>query len=656
MILLNKRYWIIGLICLAWLSACNLPSAAPPATSPTLENAVDVEGTTPAAGAATEPTTVATATALPHTLTICSARQPDSLFLYGDNSLAARQVRQAIYDGPYDVVAGEIIPVIFDAIPTLENGGVVIQRASVKPGDVFSDADGRIVTLAEGVRYLPAGCRSAECVQTYSGSDAIELDQMVVRFKLRQGISWSDGAPLTADDSRYSFEVATALFPAARAELLARTQSYQALDSYTLEWRGMAGYRSAQYATFFFDPLPRHAWGSLSVESLAAEEAVARFPLGWGAYLVEAWEEGGAILLRRNPNYWRAAEGLPYFSELLFRVMADRQAALQALQAGECDLLDESFHLDWAVIQQVQSTANFQALKQASTAWMHLTFNLQPLSAENALLAQKGLRQALAGCINRQQLVEEIFSGQADLASSFLPVEHPLAGVEITTDTYDPAAASAQIEAMGWVDADNDPATPRLARGVVGVADGSPLQLSLLTTDDPTGRQTADLLGTSLAGCGVKVEVQALPMRELLASGADGPVFGRRFQLAIFAWQTALESPCALYTSGEIPGTYPTAQKGWGGANAGGYANPEYDQNCALALAGLPGEVETGRAHQRVQEIFAEDLPALPLYFLNEYVAAGANLCGPAPQPLGRSSLWNLEAWAIGPSCQVGGG
>ena len=89
------------------------------------------------------------------------------------------------------------------------------------------------------------------------------MDQLVVRYRLKSGLSWSDGTPLTADDSLYSYEVAKALYPQARAELLDRTASYLAFDETTAEWRGIPGLRDPLYPENFFTPLPRHAWGEI---------------------------------------------------------------------------------------------------------------------------------------------------------------------------------------------------------------------------------------------------------------------------------------------------------------------------------------------------------------------------------------------------------
>ncbi|MGB6421536.1 MAG: hypothetical protein WBF05_06835, partial [Anaerolineales bacterium] len=199
----------------------------------------------------------------PRVLTICLGSEPQSLFLYGDSSTAARNVWEAIYDGPVDVSNFEKSGVILEGLPSGANGGVFFEPLQVQVGNLGVDAEGNMANLNEGVVYLPSGCGGKTCALTYSGPDPVQMDQLVVRFRLQTKVLWSDGEPLTAGDSQYSYEVAASLFPGARSEIVAHTQSYTALDSETVEWRSSPGYRMSDYASTFFPPLPRHAWGGI---------------------------------------------------------------------------------------------------------------------------------------------------------------------------------------------------------------------------------------------------------------------------------------------------------------------------------------------------------------------------------------------------------
>ena len=172
----------------------------------------------------------------PRILKICLGSEPQSLFLLGDSSISARNIWEAIYDGPVDVINFEKSGVILEQLPSGANGGVFFEPIQVQVGNIVVNADGNMTNLNEGVAYLPSGCGGKTCALTYSGQDPIQMDQSVVRFRLQPGILWSDGEPLIAGDSQYSYEVAASLFPGARSEVVAHTQSYTALDPETVEW------------------------------------------------------------------------------------------------------------------------------------------------------------------------------------------------------------------------------------------------------------------------------------------------------------------------------------------------------------------------------------------------------------------------------------
>ncbi len=650
-----KNHYLIAIFIAFFIyfaAACNQAPATPGFTD--LETPGSILETQEAAPLSTS------TPALPVELVICSSREPASLFLYADQSLAARQVYEALYDGPYDILNYEVVPVILEKNPSLADGDITLTPVELAPGDLFVAADGTLSNLAEGTPYLPAGCQSPDCVTIYQGTDPVQVDQAAARFKLRQGVQWSDGASLTADDSVYAYELARAYYPRVSADLLARTQAYQALDSFTIEWRGLPGFLPPQVVSIFFTPLPRHAWGSLAPEELLTSEEANRNPLGYGPYVIESWQAGDQLTLKRNPAYFRAAEGLPKFETLTYRFIPDAQAALDLFQAGGCDFLDEGYSLDVASSSLADALASGDAVQveEADTAWEHLDFGIQPLlPAENPLaqlFQQKEMRQAFAQCLDRQRIADErLGEAGSPLSDSYVPASHPLHNPGLVQPAYDPAAAAALLDGLGWKDTDGDPVTPRQSQGAAGVADGILLAIQLLSLDDPASLQTAQIVGESLAQCGISIETQALPAQELLAAGPEGPVFGRQFQMAVFAWNASPQPACFLFMTAQVPGPYPQYPQGWGGANASGFSNSEFDRLCGLAGNSLPEQPWHAESHLRAQAIFAEELPAIPLFQLKQTALAQPDLCGLAPDASARSMLWNLENLEIKTPCDL---
>ncbi len=141
------------------------------------------------------------------TLTICQGAEPDTLYIYGSNMLAANNVLEAIYDGPIDSNGFSYQPVILEKLPSLADGDASIQPVAVKENDFVVNNAGEVVLLRPGEVVRPYGCNLSDCAITWQG-EPLEMAQMSVTFTLKQNIRWSDGEPLTADDSVFGFEQA----------------------------------------------------------------------------------------------------------------------------------------------------------------------------------------------------------------------------------------------------------------------------------------------------------------------------------------------------------------------------------------------------------------------------------------------------------------
>jgi len=101
------------------------------------------------------------------TLSICLGDEPNSLFLYGDQSTSATIIRQAIYDSPVDQVNFQYSSALLEDIPSQENGLVIVVPVEVYPGDKIVDSKGNLTILASGVEYRPAECTSLDCLSTF---------------------------------------------------------------------------------------------------------------------------------------------------------------------------------------------------------------------------------------------------------------------------------------------------------------------------------------------------------------------------------------------------------------------------------------------------------------------------------------------------------
>jgi peptide/nickel transport system substrate-binding protein len=642
---------ILVVIFLLGLAACNQAPASTVIALPTASVSPTVQLT---AGVPEVGPTATLPQITDRLLTICLGREPASLFYYDATSTSARDILAAVYDGPVDIRNYTAYPVILEKMPSLADGDARLESVQVNPGDLIVDASGNPVNLEQGVEYRPSGCSESACTEKYAGDQPIQMDQLVIGFKLLPGIQWSDGVPLTAADSVYSYELGRSLYPTTQPDLILRTQSYRALDESSIEWTGLPGFQDGAYYNKFFIPLPQHVWQTLSVEELRTNELSTRKPLGWGAYVIDEWIAGDHISMHKNPLYFRAGENLPYFDNLVFRFVGNADEALDALQAGECDFIDQTAMLDPQTPRLAELVKAGQALAfyQDDAGWEQLLFGVQPIDSQRtAFFADREVRQAVAMCIDRSALVSGQAQGSQLMLDSYTPASNPLHNPDDQLYGYDPQQASALLEAVGWHDADNNPATPRIAEGVAGVTDGASFNVQYMVSEDEASQEVARKIQGMLGKCGIEADIVAQQPAVFLAPGPDGPVFGRSFDLAQFAWASSLEPPCYLYLTAEIPGPYPEFAKGWAGVNASGYSNPQFDQACEDALFTLPDSDVHQAAHFQAQEIYSAELPSLPLFSYFNVAVARPDFCNYTTVSALDSPLWNLEAFDYGSGC-----
>lgn len=606
----------------------------------------------PTLSLSTEPSTTAevlpTDTPLPPSFkefTICQTYEPNTLFIYGGPSRAARNVLEAIYDGPLDTRAYQFQPVILEKLPSLADGDVIVQTAQIREGEKVVDVNDLVVDLLPGVTVL-----NADGQEVTFESGVVTMTQMVVTFKLRTDVTWADGQPLTAHDSRYSFDLASKFDAPAIRWLPDRTFSYEAVDDHTVVWTGVPGYRDSFFLRTFHQPLPRHIWGQVTANFLLSAEVANRKPLGWGPFAVEEWVEGSHITLVRNPHYFRAAEDLPYLDRVTVRFVPGLQQALDLLVEGECDLIAQDVieGAELAPLLEAAAAGIVQLISSPGSEWEHLDFGIEQAGTVSRpdFFVDGRVRQAVALCVDRERIASQAFLyGEAEVAYSYVAAVHPLyAGDQLHRWDYDPARGQSLLDEVGWLDENEDGI--REARNVAGVAYGTPFSATLLTTSgDPVRKRVADILVENLADCGVGLAVQFLPDEMFFADGPDGPVFGRQFDLALFSWLNELDPPCQLYLSEEIPGP----ENWWTRSNTPGYVSEEYDAACRAALDALPGTDAYTYYHREAQRIFSRDLPVLPLYFVPKVVAARPEVSGVILDPSEYLELWNIEAFDVTP-------
>jgi len=258
------------------------------------------------------------------------------------------------------------------------------------------------------------------------------------------------------------------------------------------------------------------------------------------------------------------------------------------------------------------------------------------------------VRKAIAYCLDRQKVVDTVLFGLSRVPDSYIPLDNPLHNGNLQTYEYNPASGREILEQIGWIDRDNDPSTPRQALGVTRIPNGTPLVLDYYTTNATQRRQVVEIFTASLAECGIGINPIYQTAAEFYAQGPNGPLFGRKFDLAQYAiGVNTLEPQCSWFTTDQIP----NEADNWVGVNISGFSDPDFDAACKEALQSLPNEPGY-TSHQRAQEFFAFELPSIPLFMRLKIAAARNDFCGFTLDPSSFYALADLESFDYGTGCQ----
>ena len=519
-----------------------------------------------------------TPTATPPVINICTAEDPGSLFPYSENdSTSRRSILSALNDGHFESIISGNGSGLLTAYPQLGNM-VSVVPVVVGAGTVIVDAFDDVTVLQKGSKVRPyPKCSANDCAINWDGSSELKMDQVIVNFKLNPDEKWSDGLPLTSADFLFSYKIKQQLGQPSDQEQLEVTQSLTAKDDYTVEWKGLPGFGGVGLEQFLPLPMPAHQLVDQKIEDLTESPFFRENVLSWGPYRVKLWEQGSNLTLEANPNYYRMAEGLPKVKDVIFHFISDQGEALRLLKSGECDLLDASFNL------LSLKTADWQPYLDASD--FHLGFNGQAVEMVFGIRPaaydadyQTGIavrpdwfgdprtREAISLAITEAQLNQVVYTPH--LPETVLVPPAAIFGPRVKLGDL--------LDEAGWKLVESK----RVAQGVAGVLDGTAFKVTLLTSQSQADQEIAALLVSTLAGLGIEVSTQALPLDQLYAPGPEGTLFGRNFDLALVSWQSDQLNRCATYMSRAIP----SAANHWIGTNLAGLNNEAFDLACGANL------------------------------------------------------------------------
>jgi len=584
-------------------------------------------------------TPLPTATRLPmKEIVVCTAGPTPNLFLYGDRSPAALEVRQAIFENTYQPVGYEYKAFGLGKVPNITDGDARLNPVMVMEGDLVVDKAGKIVRFQDGVRVR--GVNGETLV--FDGSP-VEMDQLVVDFTFKPLI-WSDGTPVTAEDSVFSYQIAADPLFLRQENKIAYTANYEAIDDLTVRWTGLPGFIDQSYATNVWDPLPRHQLGNLRPEDLLNDEKTSRYPLSTGPYIVSEWQDDGSLILEKNPNYYRGEENLPVIDRIII-YFGNGEFFLAGGSENPCDIITNSA-LGIGNLPLLKTAAeqdDWKIITAPGNIYEQIAFGINPVPEYSERrpdwFEDARVRQAITMCTDRQRMIDEITDGYSEILHAYVPQEHPLFSQEIMEWPYDPQQANDLLNDVGFLDISGDGRRQDLKTGI-------PMTVTIGTNNESQLRiNINDIFQENMATCGIPVETYELPAGTWFSDGPLGKVFGREFDLATLAWVGHVEPGCELYLTENISGSEEDGFGGWGSSNVTGWSNDEFDVACSAALTALPGGEGYLDFQREALRIFSFELPAIPLFTNVRVAAVRPEVENVSLDGSQRSIFWNVYEW-----------
>ena len=435
----------------------------------------------------------------------------------------------------------------------------------------------------------------------------VSADGLIWTFHLRDGLVWSDGAALTADDfvagMRRAVDPATAanmpdlLFKIAGARAIVEgraepeTLGVAAPDMRTVvvTLEAPSPLLPAILSTPIAAPLPRH------VHARAGEAwARAGTMVSNGAYVLEAWTPSSAVTLARNPRY--RLDGAAPIATVRFHPSDDQDAALNRFRAGELDFLPA---LPVARIAWARAEAP-GALKLTPVAQLRYI----EINHTRAALRDRRVRRALAMAVDREVVAERLMQGLARPAYGVVPP---------AIEGYEGAA----FDFAGDNQAARIAAAARLLREA-GYGPERPLRIQLRTIGDSWARPVATAIAGMWGRIGVQVEQVQSESRAHFAAIDAGD-----YDVAISGWfgMDDPESFMWLFQSG-------------GGMNESRFSNAAFDaaSRAAETTIDLPARYA---AFARAERILLDEAAAIPLFWSVQATLTAPGLDGLKATPRG---------------------
>ena len=408
-------------------------------------------------------------------------------------------------------------------------------------------------------------------------------------FKLREGVTYSDGTAFVAKDVVASIDRATNLpnSPSSFKTYTNSIASVEAVDDLTVKITTSRPnpLLPVELANVMIVP---HRLQTAETGAFNSGEAM----VGTGPYVLGSYTPGGDVTMSRNAGYWGDA---PEWDSVKLSVVSNDASRTAGLLSGDHDLIDQVAVSDLDRLQGAKglkvtmipsNRVIFMMLDHFSETNPYITGPNGEVLDTNPLKDLR-VRQALSMAINREGITDRILRGQGTPAGQFLPASYPGTSDTLPVPAYDPDAAKALLAEAGYPDG--------FRMTIIGPNDR-------YTNDSEVLQAMAQMFSR----IGVVTQADPSPWATFRPK-----VTNSDFAMALFGWASNTgEAGMSMHA---LIGTKDDAL-GRGGPNGGRYSNPKVDALIQAAIVTINND-QRAAALAEVTEIAMKDVAILPLYY-----------------------------------------
>ncbi len=467
-------------------------------------------------------------------------------------------------------------------------------------------------------------------------------DGLVWTFNLQDGVMWSDGEQVTADDFKFTYDaIASDLVETPRKANLDNIESIEVLDPLTIQ---------VTYGEVKCDALNNLGLGWLPSHLYAADFSdVMDSPLNEeptvsaGPFVFNEWLRDDNATVLRNDGYWK---GAPNMDGWIYKVVPDPGARLAQLQTSELDLI--GVQPEQLTTVELDSNLNLYKFKDDGYSYIGLNqANPQNPTAgqdedgnlveqdPHPILSDLAVRQAIAHALDYDSIINQVYLGQGyQIASNVLPAVGWAHDPTLQPYAFDTDLASQILDDAGWTDSDGDDV--RECNGCATAEAGATLTIRLQTNAGNTTREDLGaLVQDQLNGIGFDIQFEAIEFGTLV-----GELLGQTFDMVIIGWTGLGTDPnddSFWHSKFDTPGS---------GFNFVSYQNARIDELLEQGVS-VPGCAADERAtfYQEIQQIIHDDIPYVFVTGSVGNIGYSGKFDGTDP---GTWSFYhNIETWSL---------